>query len=94
MLFRSDEEIVFASANDLIAKTPGFYENAAHRLDAVLESAYRYAEPHFGGHNYYVSAVEQNISYARKLGPVPNKDQLRRQPPRVVTAAQGHLQFH
>ena len=53
---------MFASAGDLIAKTPAFYETAANRLDALLEAAYRYAEPHFGGHNYYVEAVEQNIS--------------------------------
>lgn len=88
------EITVFASPADLIAKTPNFYETAAHRLDALLEAAYRYAEPHFGGHNYYVTAVEQNISYARKLGPVPNKQQLRRRPPRVVPASQGQLQFH
>ena len=88
------EEIVFASPDDLIAKTPDFYESAAHRLDSLLESAYRYAEPHFGGHNYYVATVEQNISYARKLGSSENKRQLRRRPPRVIPVAQGQLQFN
>ena len=87
------EEIVFASAGDLIAKTPAFYETAAHRLDALLEAAYRFAEPHFGGHNYYVEAVEQNISYARQVGAVGHKEKLRRQPPRVSPASQGRLQF-
>ncbi len=74
---------MIASATDLISKTPSFYENAAHRLDAVLDSAYRYAEPHFGGHNYYTEAVEQNISYARKVGAGGDMSQLRRQPPRA-----------
>lgn len=88
-------EIVFASAGDLIAKTPDFYETAAHRLDELLEAAYRYIEPHFGGHNYYVSAVEQNIQYARKVAPAGDKPKkLRRQPPRIVASAQGQLQFN
>lgn len=87
-------QIVFASADDLIAKTPDFYETAAQRLDAQLDAAYRYIEPHFGGHNHYVSAVEQNIQYARKLAGTPDKPRkLRRRPPDVVAAAQGQLQF-
>jgi hypothetical protein len=88
-----DDEVIFASATDLISKTPNFYENAAHRLDAVLEAAYRYAEPHFGGHNYYVEAVEQNISYARKVGSGGDMSQLRRQPPKVAVAAPPQLQL-
>jgi hypothetical protein len=91
---QGQEELVFVSADDLIAKTPGFYEAAAHRLDALLEAAYRYAEPHFGGHNYYVSAVEQNISYARKLRAGETRHKLRRRPPRVGHASQGQLQFN
>ena len=88
-----DEEVVFASATDLISKTPNFYASAAHRLDAVLESSYRYAEPHFGGHNYYVEAVEQNISYARKIVSDGDMSQLRRQPPQVLVPAQPQLQL-
>ncbi len=80
------EEIIFASATDLIAKTPNFYETAAHRLDGLLEASYRYAEPHFGGRNYYVEAVEQNINYARELGARTEKPQLRRRPPRAAAA--------
>jgi hypothetical protein len=87
------EEIVFASADDLIAKTPDFYETAAYRLHAVLEAGYRYAEPHFGGHNYYVTAVEQNISYARKLAANAIREKLRRRPPHVVAAAKPQLQL-
>ncbi|CAN0263701.1 unnamed protein product, partial [Phaeothamnion confervicola] len=87
-----DEQVIFASATDLISKTPDFYATAAHRLDAVLESAYRYAEPHFGGRNYYVEAVEQNITYARKVG-VEGDTQLRRQPPQVLVSAQPQPQL-
>jgi hypothetical protein len=88
-----DEEVVFASAGDLIRRTPDFYESAAHRLDAVLEAAYRYAEPHFGGHNYYVEAVEQNISYARKIVSDGDVSQLRRQPPPANFAAEPQLRL-
>ncbi len=87
------EEVVFASAVDLISKTPNFYESAAHRLDASLESAYRYAEPHFGGHNYYVEAVEQNIRYARKVGAEGDMSKLRRRPPRSLPAGKAQLQL-
>jgi hypothetical protein len=88
-----DEEVVFASAGDLIRRTPDFYESAAHRLDAVLEAAYRYAEPHFGGHNYYVEAVEQNITYARKIVSDGDVSQLRRQPPPANFAAEPQLRL-
>ena len=87
-----DEQVIFASATDLISKTPDFYATAAHRLDAVLESAYRYAEPHFGGRNYYVEAAEQNIGYARKVG-AQGDTQLRRQPPQALVPAQPQLQL-
>jgi hypothetical protein len=88
-----DEQVVFASAADLIAKTPDFYESAAQRLDTALGAAYRYAEPHFGGTNHYVAAVEQNIRYARRLGSAPARPRLRRRLPRAVNAAQGQLEF-
>lgn len=84
---------MFAPATDFISKTPSFYENAAHRHDAVLDSAYRYAEPHFGGHNYYIEAVEQNISYARKVGAGGDMSQLRRQPPRSRNVGTPQLQL-
>ena len=88
-----DDQVIFASATDLIAKTPDFYETAAHRLDAILQSAYRYAEPHFGGHNYYVEAIEQNISYARQVGSGGDMSRLRRHPPMVLAAAQPQLEL-
>jgi hypothetical protein len=90
---RGGEKVEFASATDLVSRTPVFYENAAHRLDALLECGYRYAEAHFGGHNYYVEAVEQNISYARKVGARGDISQLRRQPPRQSGAQPPQLQL-
>jgi len=82
------EEVVFGSATDLIAKIPTFYEHATRRLDADLDCAYRYAEPHFGGHDYYVEAIEANISHARNLGARRDVSQLRRRPPPASVAEQ------
>ncbi len=76
------EKVIFESAADLIAKTPGFYQSAAKRLDQALEGAYRYAEQHFGGRNLYVEAVEKNMRYARVLSETNTISSLRRRPPR------------
>ena len=43
------EVVVFASADDLLRKTPSFYQNATRRLDEDLGGAYQYAQTHFGG---------------------------------------------
>ncbi len=40
-------QILFRSGDDLVRKTPGFYMNAAKRLDLQLARAYEYAERHF-----------------------------------------------
>ena len=84
------EQVIFESAADLIAKTPGFYKGAAKRLDVVLEGAYRYAENHFGGRNHYMEAVEKNISYARVMNSDGKNSILRRRPP---NDAAGTRQF-
>ena len=79
----SGEVVVFASADDLVRKTPSFFRTAARRLDTELGGAYRYALAHFGGNNFYMEAVKQNVSFAERLG---NSDELplRRQPPSTL----------
>ncbi len=74
------EEVVFESAEDLLRKTPMFYQNAARRLDVELGGAYQYAAKHFGGANPYMEAVRQNIRFVEKA---PDDDEivLRRHPP-------------
>src|SRR5467141_1568753 len=58
------EVVVFASPEDLLRKTPGFYKNAARRLDEDLGGAYVFAQKHFGGGtNLYMDAVKQNIRF-------------------------------
>ena len=77
------EVTVFASAEDLIRKTPGFFVSAAKRLDHDLGGAYQYARDHFGGVNLYMEAVRRNIRFAEHLQEGPSLV-LRRVPPVTV----------
>ena len=60
-------QVVFASAQDLVVKTPAFYRVAKKRLNETLKGAYHYAEKHFGGQNLYLEALEKNILFAEYL---------------------------
>jgi len=59
-----NEQVIFASPQDLVVKTPGFYRGAKKRLVETLDSVYHYAEKHFGGQNLYLEALERNILFA------------------------------
>ncbi|MCU0867992.1 MAG: hypothetical protein MUF30_00100 [Burkholderiales bacterium] len=73
--------VAFASADDLVAKTPGFYRTAQTRLDGALGGAYRYATPHFHGQNLYVDELEKNIRHAAMVAQRQDPELLRRTPP-------------
>ncbi|MSQ63382.1 MAG: hypothetical protein EXR33_06040 [Betaproteobacteria bacterium] len=77
-------QILFNSGDDLVRKTPGFYINAAKRLDVQLARAYEYAERHFSGQNLYLEEMQKNVRYARVVGEAPNTDMLRRTPPSTL----------
>jgi hypothetical protein len=72
--------VIFASAEDLLRKTPNFYENASKRLEHDLGGAYNYAGKHFGGTNLYMDAVKQNIRFVERASG-EQEIVLRRQPP-------------
>jgi hypothetical protein len=74
------EVVVFESGEDLLRKTPSFYQNATLRLDTELDGAYRFAQTHFGGTNLYMDAVKQNIRFVEKQAHA-SEIVLRRQPP-------------
>ena len=78
------EEIVFASGDDLVHKTPGFYMTAAKRLDLQLARAYEYAARHFKGQNLYLEEMQKNVRYAQAVAAAPTTDMLRRAPPRTL----------
>ena len=79
----------FASGDDLVQKTPAFYQNASKRLDLQLARAYEYAGHHFGGQNLYLEEMQKNVRYAQVVaqGSAHGSDQhLRRQPPQTLAA--------
>ena len=75
------EEILFASAADLIFKTPRFYQGANKRLKEDLGGAYNAIEQHFGGQNVYFDELEKNINHARAIAVEGDISLLRRRPP-------------
>ena len=74
------EEIIFASAADLIFKTPRFYQGANKRLKQDLGGCYTYIEQHFGGQNVYFDELEKNINHARAIAVEGDISMLRRRP--------------
>lgn len=71
---------VFASGEDLVHKTPAFYESAVKRLDLQLARSYEFARNHFRGDNPYLDEISKNIRYAEQVAATPDAE-LRRQPP-------------
>jgi hypothetical protein len=82
------EEIIFASAADLICKTPRFYQGATKRLKQDLGGCYTYAEGHFGGQNIYFDELEKNINHARTIAEDGDISRLRRRPAKTVEGAE------
>jgi hypothetical protein len=75
------EQVVFASGEDLVFKTPQFFEGASRRLDVELGGSYQYAQAHFGGQNLYLEELGKNINFAQELGVEADASILKRKPP-------------
>ncbi len=77
----------FSSGDDLVQKTPGFYQGAAKRLELPLARAYDYASRHFGGQNLYLEEMQKNVRHAQRMAQEPRpRERLRRQPPSTLAA--------
>jgi hypothetical protein len=67
------EVVRYSSPEDLIYKTPGFYEYVARdRINRKLGAADRWAEAHFDGPSLYQTEIDANMSYLR--GAIENAD--------------------
>ncbi len=77
-------EVVFESGDDLVRKTPAFFDSAVNRLEYDLGGAYNYAATHFGGFNLYMHAATKNVHFARQISSSPDYT-LRRTPPEFVS---------
>jgi len=75
--------ILFESANDLLIKTPTFYNiEVKSRLDNLFQQVYKYAEAHFGNDNLYLVYLDKNIQHIESLIATNQLDTLRRLPPK------------
>ena len=73
------EIVRYSSPDDLIIKTPGFYEYVARtRIQKKLDSADRYAESHFDGPSLYQSEIERNMDFLRETIETADLNRLRR----------------
>ena len=62
------ELVRYASAADLMTKTPLFYEYVARlRIEKKLGGVDRFAEAHFDGPSLYQSEIERNIRFLRQV---------------------------
>jgi len=77
-------QVLFKSGEDLVRKTPGFYVNAAKRLDLQLARAYEYAGRHFKGQNLYLEEMQKNVRYAQAVADAPSIQTLRRALPSTL----------
>lgn len=77
------EDVLFASADDLVIKTPAFYQGATKRLNEKLGAVYKFAEIHFGGQNLYLDEVARNIRFAEKIAAAGTTAMLKRNPPQT-----------
>jgi hypothetical protein len=77
---------MFSSGDDLVKKTPDFYQGATKRLDLQLARAYEYAASHFGGHNLYLDEIQKNVRHAERVAHEPPQGLLRRKPPNTLAA--------
>ena len=82
------EEVLFASGDDLVKKTPVFFSTAVTRLETELGGAYNYAATHFGGFNLYMHAATKNVHFAKHIGS-SSRYALRREPPITASATIG-----
>ena len=71
----------FSSGQDLVRKTPMFYEGAAKRLELQLARAYELVRSHFGGANPYLEEIVKNVRHAERVAAAGDAEMLRRQPP-------------
>jgi len=73
------EIVRYASPEDLILKTPGFYEYVARqRIEKKLGGADRYAEAHFDGPSLYQSEIDRNMHFLRETIETADFERLRR----------------
>jgi hypothetical protein len=83
------EEVLYRSGDDLVRKTPSFYQGATRRLNTELGGAHRYAQDHFGGQDLYMEELRKNIEFARAIKDEADRIALKRNPPSTIADKSG-----
>ena len=78
------EDVVFESGEDLVMKTPRFYEGASRRLAQDLGGNHQYVEHHFGGRHPYLKEICRNVEFAQSFHREHDTAALKRIPPRTL----------
>ena len=74
-------EVLYSDPNELLRKTPLFYQYVVEpRLEDGFEQAYKHAETHFGGRNFYMEKLKANLSYLDQILDSDDFTMLRRKP--------------
>lgn len=73
------EVVRYASAEDLVLKTPGFYEYVARaRIDRKLGGVDRFVASHFDGPDLYQTEIDRNMDFLRGAIETADLGRLRR----------------
>ena len=76
------EHIIYDSAEDLLRKTPGFFEREIKiRLDKLFNKVYEYETAYFKGKHSYIQGVYQNLEQLQKILKSNDFSTLNRRPP-------------
>jgi len=78
------EEVLYESGQDLVSKTPHFYEGASKRLNSDLGGAHKYAQEYFGGQHLYLEELKKNIEFAKAIQLEEFASGLKRIPPKTL----------
>jgi hypothetical protein len=74
--------VIYESAEDLLRKTPGFFEHEVDsRLNKLFGQVYKFEVAHFDGKNrHYIDALGKNQSHLKKMIEAEDFSLLRRKP--------------
>ncbi|MDH5388151.1 MAG: hypothetical protein OEY06_06860 [Gammaproteobacteria bacterium] len=76
------EHIIYDSAEDLLRKTPSFFEHEIKiRLDKLFNKVYEYETAYFKGEFSYIQGINKNLELLQKILATNNFEILNRKPP-------------
>jgi len=79
---QGNEIVLYESGEDLLKKTPAFYENEVeNRLNVMFNKVYTYEIAHFEGEKHYINGLGKNQSRLKTVLKADDFSLLRRRPP-------------